>query len=544
MEDASRHAKETGRVTMPSPRSAGHAEGDDDLISALDDDVLLRILESVAEAGMGDVVRTGALSQRWRGLWARVPALRFASWPEFKSAAAVERFIAIVDGVLALRARSTDAGVRHLEISLRAYRARDEEQLVLQSVGAAERWIRHAVQHGVASLFLRLRLPPKECQDDDDDGWDDYDDDGNERPVMALDELPGSAKLETMHLALAGARLRLPATVTLESLVDLTLQWISVAAGSEDLLARLLSPACCPRLQKLCMWNIGGLRTLSLDAGELLELSLDHIAELEKLELRTPKLQVLQIEFCMHLKVLMVSAPRLEELSFLDNPSNVYFHGDLPCVRSLKFEILSHGALDDDGFDGTTVSLLKRCTSARDLVVVLDVPPREDRRFELIKHGMPQLPHVTSLAVHVYEDELHSVGDGVAGLLTRFKNLIYLSIQSVNDDVNQSVNDDVKKQDFICDHPDHWKSNDISLAHLQEAEFIGFAGTECELRFLQFVLASAKDLRKLVVRFNVEYSLVGRRENVERMLLEGGTWATCCDGNESYEWRLGSCSQE
>ncbi|KAL6650761.1 hypothetical protein ACP70R_009686 [Stipagrostis hirtigluma subsp. patula] len=45
-----------------------------DQISALGDDVLLRVLELLPDAR--DAVRMGALSRRWCGLWKRVPALR------------------------------------------------------------------------------------------------------------------------------------------------------------------------------------------------------------------------------------------------------------------------------------------------------------------------------------------------------------------------------------------------------------------------------------------------------------------------------------
>ncbi|RLM56230.1 hypothetical protein C2845_PM10G03490 [Panicum miliaceum] len=53
--------------------------GDADLISGLDDDVLLRVLGLAGDAR--DAARTGALSRRWLGLWTRAPALRFASQP-------------------------------------------------------------------------------------------------------------------------------------------------------------------------------------------------------------------------------------------------------------------------------------------------------------------------------------------------------------------------------------------------------------------------------------------------------------------------------
>jgi hypothetical protein len=69
--------------------------------------------------------------------------------------------------------------------------------------------------------------------------------------MMDLINLPSSAKLETMHWELQGVRLQLPATAMFTSLVDLSLENIELVAGGGHLLARLLSSACCPSLQKL-----------------------------------------------------------------------------------------------------------------------------------------------------------------------------------------------------------------------------------------------------------------------------------------------------
>jgi hypothetical protein len=69
--------------------------------------------------------------------------------------------------------------------------------------------------------------------------------------MMDLINLPSSAKLETMHCKLEGVRLRLPTTAVFPSLVDLSPENIELVAGSGHLLARLLSSACCPSLQKL-----------------------------------------------------------------------------------------------------------------------------------------------------------------------------------------------------------------------------------------------------------------------------------------------------
>nr|CAB3469783.1 unnamed protein product [Digitaria exilis] len=114
-------------VEEAAPRSAKPTTppdaGDDDavdLISGLDDDVLLRVLSLLPDAS--DAVRTSALSRRWRGLWSRVPALRFASRPGSgattggEQRAALERFAAFVDGFVSRRAQSGCAAIESLSI--------------------------------------------------------------------------------------------------------------------------------------------------------------------------------------------------------------------------------------------------------------------------------------------------------------------------------------------------------------------------------------------------------------------------------------------
>ena len=76
---------------------------------------------------------------------------------------------------------------------------------------------------------------------------DEGDDKETTTPVISLDELPSSAKLETMRLFLGCARVRFPSTsVIFTSLTDLALQWLKITADSGDL-GRLLSSECCPR---------------------------------------------------------------------------------------------------------------------------------------------------------------------------------------------------------------------------------------------------------------------------------------------------------
>ncbi|WVZ87131.1 hypothetical protein U9M48_033823 [Paspalum notatum var. saurae] len=243
---ASRKAKRR-RTAPPSPAGfAADGGGGVDMISGLCDDVLVRILERLPDAR--DVLRTGALSRRWRGLWTRVSALRFATEPEFfTQAAAAERYIAFVNDALALRAAaqtsSDPAAVEHLAVSLKMKRypeplerkrerGRKMSRLVVPSVDAAHGWIRYAVQHGLRSLAVDLRLPARA-----------YGSHGLGLPVMLLGGLPSSDKLETMRLGLGGAMVTLPAAAQFASLTDLSLERMVIAdvGGDDDSLARLLS---------------------------------------------------------------------------------------------------------------------------------------------------------------------------------------------------------------------------------------------------------------------------------------------------------------
>ncbi|CAN6250146.1 unnamed protein product [Urochloa humidicola] len=100
------------RWRAPPPNPSAAAGGIDDAISGLNDDVLVRILELLLDAR--DAVRTGALSRRWRGLWTRLPALRFWS-----AANGSQRYIAFVNDALALRAAQTEPPLHRLEITFR-----------------------------------------------------------------------------------------------------------------------------------------------------------------------------------------------------------------------------------------------------------------------------------------------------------------------------------------------------------------------------------------------------------------------------------------
>jgi hypothetical protein len=190
---------------------------------------------------------------------------------KFKRAGSDKRFLAFIIKALAQRAM-TDAALEHLAVSFAITSPVDEhatKRLVLRSADAAQGWVRYAVHNTVKSFVLKLQLFPYRrgiCR-------------GNVRerqrkPMMNLGELASSAKLETTHLKLKGVRLQLPAA----SLVDLSLENTEFAAGSGHLLARFLSSACCPSLQKLQLskFRLPNLNKLLIEASALLELSISR----------------------------------------------------------------------------------------------------------------------------------------------------------------------------------------------------------------------------------------------------------------------------
>lgn len=352
--------------------------GDVDLISGLGDDVLALILDLVPDAT--DLVRTAALSRRWRGLWTRVPALRFVSTarPDFTSPSGAERYVAFVNDALALRAAAqAEPALEHLSISFTMERRFNVsfKQLVPLPVGAARGWIHFAIQQSLKSFDLEMHRPYRMLSLI------------SNKPtvIMDLDTLPSSAKLETMRLSIDNV-VRLPSAAVFVSLKSLSLESVAIMKGTSDqchLLARLLSTECCPSLQKVRLRRIkldhGGLeeQQMLIEAAALLEMSLEEVSLTTWLGLETPNLRILRMKDCVMETLTISAAPRLEELYLETQPDYISVNGDLPCVWRLKAELHSHGFYDDyednDVNDGT-MCLLHCCSrSARHLEVSLHV---------------------------------------------------------------------------------------------------------------------------------------------------------------------------
>lgn len=246
------------------------------------------------------------------------------------------------------------------------------------SVDAAQGWIRYAAQQEVKSLVLKLKLPWRWMwqMNRKKTGGGGGDDDNNiGYPVLTLDDETDSyGKMETMHLRLSRAELRLPSSaVELVSLTELSLEDIKLPADGVYLLSRLVSSSCCPRLHKLRLarFKLSTKETkLLIEAATLLELLIEGFG-VQILELKTPSLRVLHIEICVKLKVFTVSsAPRLEDLMvWVRQPLHIDdVQGHLSTVGTLKIQLLSRGSAIYDRNAGS-IHLLQCCRLTRCLEV-------------------------------------------------------------------------------------------------------------------------------------------------------------------------------
>uniref|UniRef100_A0A0E0JE93 F-box domain-containing protein n=1 Tax=Oryza punctata TaxID=4537 RepID=A0A0E0JE93_ORYPU len=415
--------------------------GDDDsLISHLSDDVLVHVLGLLPTAT--DLMRACAVSRWWCRLGARVPSVSFLCLDggEFDRQEKLDRFVGFINNVLTRRAAGpSDAGVEKLTISLKSVFHRDCKvgyKCGLPSIDVAQvdTWIRYGMQHVSNTFTLELNLP---LRLGNNRHYFDDDDDNNNGMILA--ELPSSARLEN-------ACLRLPTAAAFDSPVDLSLENVRLEDNSIHLLNRLLSPACCPRLQKLRLHKLilgRQVAELHLESDGLLELSLNRISRCTLLlQIKTPRLRVFHMRDIWRIGKLTISAPRLEELTLPHTRvASVISIEDMPFLQFLTIRLLI-SRKDDNG--STEIELMK---------------------------DIPELPHVTSLSVQVIAlDEMYDIS----------------SLASRPTGVGNQNQED---------------HHIILLEHLQEMKITCSYMRNHEARLMNFLHTSAPALKKMRIAF-------------------------------------------
>ena len=83
-----------------------------------------------------------------------------------------------------------------------------------------------------------------------------------------------------------------------------------------------------------------------------------------------------------------------------------------------------------------------------------------------------------------------------------------------------------------------WESHELSLPHLQVAEFEKLMGTDDEHQFIQFILTRTTGIRKVAFGFDQKSGKKAAKMVVNLChALAGGSWTTWNDANLSYNWR-------
>uniref|UniRef100_A0A0D9UWY4 F-box domain-containing protein n=1 Tax=Leersia perrieri TaxID=77586 RepID=A0A0D9UWY4_9ORYZ len=454
----------------PSDHMIGGVD-DDDLISRLNDDVLVHIL--CFPPTLTDVLRACTVSRRWCRLQNRVPVIRFVCVdPGLSEHEKLDRFITFVNNILDRRAdHHSDAdAIEELEISLLSFHTGD-------------------CMHDGKYMQCHVSTPLKLMT-----GF------GMDNKIVLDEILPSSARLETMVLSLSNACFRrLPFVAAFDSLTNLSLENMQLEDDSVHLLNRLLSPSCCPHLQKLCLHNLTVgqvVDQLHFESSELLELSLHIICQnFCLLEIITPGLRVFHMR-SMSVERLSISAPRLEEITLSTILPSMINVKDMPCVR--KIELMSPpGFVYSRNENQADIRLLQCCRLLQFLTLHLCIYKKnshEDEEVDLMK-DIPQLPHVLSLSLNVSApNKLYDIAPNIAYLLTRCKFLEHFELKMIYNcpttNLRRSTNvGNQNQRDYQT----------ILLEHLQEIKIIIYYMGDYESTLIKFFHASAPHLKKMRV---------------------------------------------
>ncbi|XP_052139288.1 uncharacterized protein LOC127757755 [Oryza glaberrima] len=558
------------------------AAADVDIINDLTNDVLLIILGLLPAAR--DVVRTSALSTRWRHLWTRAPALRFDVGPRSwrlggcgatDEAAAAARLVEAVDSVLARREGGAD--VKDLEINLVHHRSdggdrppmchgypamfvsspspsrhREEPRCDLLAVpldvvtpARVAAWLRFAERRVAGSFSLRLPALSRRIAA------------AGSPPAV----LPCSERLHTMRLALGGAALAVPdavAAAAYRSLTDLLLSKVSLDDDGDDLrLCSLLSSASCPNLRRLELSDIDGLINLRLDAAATLEvLRLIGLRHMEQMEVDAPGLRELVLKrIYAHLMAaasassVRIAAPGLQALTY--EYDYACWGGAFPMVldgeRTAKLQVLSHGVPDKDN-NGAAAWFLQHCAAANRLDVVLKMEFDEEKMEEDIEDLIKDIPEVLNItdlritvAISTGTVDTHAIGASVTKLIAKFRRIEYLSI-----DIDKKAGD-CTNFDCKCEQHKGWSNEMIPLDHLRMVDIRDFLPFNDQIELVCALIASAPALEKMIVALHESYEETRERtNNMEAYLCIpscGGRWTPCAwNGGKfgsatKYEWK-------
>ncbi|TVU40537.1 hypothetical protein EJB05_14004, partial [Eragrostis curvula] len=461
--------KQNGGGDVAAERSKA-SDGDDagggedrDRLSALPDDVLVLIL---LHLDTKNAARTSVLSRRWRRVWTLLPELRFGI---------VRQSQHLWDALSV-----SDVPLRYLLVGA----------LVDPSPQSLASWLLTAARRVSGELILINFVTERNAEDSDEE-------EATERGAF---ELPCFEKATSISLDLGFLGISVPPNGVFARLKELSLSGVQFHSLGD--LGDVVSSPRCPCLQKLTVCHARGLDRISIDSESLQVLELRNPHGLRQLTVVAPALRDLSVMQCFlneqNQPVVNISAPQLKSLKWVDtyDPSFVHLGNTehLQTFGTLFFVYGPHGFTQNRA----CLMLLPRFKAIENLTLSL-VYMLEADNLQYMMEDMTVLPDIKCL--HLIVMALgHAFGAGpfhVLRICSGIQRLIL--VLSTRFELKEET---ACSSGCICDQPTVWKTEELSLNHLQELEIQEFRASEHEVAFVKRLLNWATVLKMMTVTFH------------------------------------------
>ncbi|TVU39200.1 hypothetical protein EJB05_12608, partial [Eragrostis curvula] len=441
-------------------RGGGEKE---DRISSLPDDLLLQILARLRSARAAAL--TGLLARRWRGLWTRLPELTFHNTTPDRLHAALAQAASPVLSLLEIRVSSHHTS----EFTWAA-------PLLSTAARLAPKKLNIVIEHDWRHPYFAgaVQLP---CFD---------------RTI--------SICLENLHMI--DLRFALPPAGCFQALECLTL-----ASCLIDLAALL---PLCPHLRKLRICN-SELDSLTVHSPFLEELDV-KLERVKRIDILTPLLKKLKFfGRCDDLCCLMLTT-NVDECSFTYSA---------PVVEELSWEYQSPASINWFGMDWLLDSLklqplqpLQHWPRDHILSLKVEIDVRLFTGMWTFEEAISSQIPVTRFSIL----KLDFICKGhVYGPMVLFLLGICTLIQTLELKLSQVENEECVVN-CLCDQPNNWRSQNLSLTNLKEVDIQGFKGDDHEIDLLKVIFRSATMLERVTVKLSSKVSSRDRYIGIQSIL--------------------------
>ncbi|PNT77178.1 uncharacterized protein LOC100843424 [Brachypodium distachyon] len=422
----------------PTGAGVGEEGEGEDRLSALPDDILLHILNSLGNAEAA--ARTSVLSRRWRRLWALLPVLHFF----FRA-----RHDKVPAALTALDAAHAALDAAHTDGEATPPLRRLGVIVSRSSAESLQAWLPIAARRLAGDLTL-IELNNEE--------------EGDEPPCGGgAFELPCFEKATQIWLDLVRGfhSLAMPPSGVFVRLTDFHLDGAQLHGPCA--LGEAVSSPRCPSLQRLTVSSVGGLGNLAIHSASLLEIELSG-SELQQLTVAAPALEKLTVLHCfdgVSEPVADISAPQLASLTWRDayDPMSVQFGemSNLQWLGTSFFLVYGH-----PGFERNRDSarLLRHFEAVHTLSLLLahmwmSIEDMHDPDY--LMEEMTRLPDIRFLTLILLTTG-HSFGASsfhVFRMCTGIKKLMLTFKSRKECEVATAC-----ASGCICDQPTNWKTED------------------------------------------------------------------------------------